>query len=48
MRPINMRKIITALPEELSFSVIPMERPVVPKAEQTSKRISFNRKGSIA
>jgi hypothetical protein len=37
--PINIRAIITYFPNVLKSGVIPIDKPVVPKAEHTSKII---------
>ena len=41
IRPINITKIITSLLPVLKSEVIPIEKPVVPNAEHTSKRIGI-------
>ncbi len=43
-----MNRTITAFPAVEKLPVTPVERPVVPKAEQTSKRISVVEKSSMA
>ena len=40
--PINIVTMIRILPVTLSDGVIPMERPVVPKADDTSNKILRN------
>ena len=45
--PINIKIIKITLPVELNVPVIPVESPVVPKAEQTSKKIISIGIGSV-
>lgn len=47
MRPINIVAMRTILANEVRAPVIPIDNPVVPKAEQTSKKISINENESL-
>ena len=46
-RPINIKAIITNLPPVFKSPVIPVLKPTVPSAEETSNRISSNLKSLV-
>ena len=48
IRPMNIVAIRTILANTVKLPVIPIDNPVVPKAEQTSKKISINENESLA
>ena len=47
IRPMNIVEIRTILAKDVKFAVIPIESPVVPNAEHTSKKISISENGSL-
>ena len=47
IRPMNIVAISTSFANDVRLPVIPIERPVVPNAEQTSKKISINGNWSL-